>query len=117
VADKDAVKSAAQKLKMQAVLVTHLESEGSKEVYQPGPTGGQDRFDYYYRWIYGTAQMSGYYQKERYAKLVSKLYDTASEEVIWTGVSEHLDPKSAKEIINALAPEVIKGMREYKVIQ
>lgn len=115
--DKDTVKAAAQQQKMQAVLITHLESEGSKEVYQPGPTGGQDRFDYYYTWVYGTAQMSGYYKKEAYAKLISKLYDTATEEVIWTGVSEHIDPKSAKDIINALAPEVIKGMREDKVIQ
>jgi hypothetical protein len=117
VVDKDAVKAAAQKQKLQAVLITHLESEGSKEVYQPGPTGGQDRFDYYYRWVYGTAQMSGYYKKEKYAKLVSKLYDTASEEVIWTGVSEFIDPGSAKDIISTLAPEVIKGMREDKVIQ
>jgi len=115
--DKDRVKAAAQKQQMTAVLVTHLEGEGSKEVYQPGPTGGQDRFDYYYTWVYGAAQMTGYYKKEAYAKLVSKLYDTASGEVIWTGVSEFIDPKSAKDIINALAPEVIKGMREDKVIQ
>lgn len=115
--DKDTVKAAAQKQKMQAVLVTHLESEGSKEVYQPGPTGGSDMFDFYYARIYGTAQLTGYYTKEKYAKLVSKLYDTASGEVIWTGVSEFVDPKSAKEIIEALAPEVIKGMRDDKVIQ
>lgn len=117
VSDKDAVKAAAKKQKMQAVLVTHLESEGSKEVYQPGPTGGMGGFDNYYTRILGSAAMSGYYQKEKYAKLDSRLYDTASGEVIWTGVSEHLDPKSAKDIIKALAPEVIKGMREDKVIQ
>jgi len=115
--DKDAVKSAAKKQNMQAVFITHLESEGSKEVYQPGPTGGRDQFDYYYTWIYGTAEISGYYTKEKYAKLDSRLYNTETGEVIWTGVSEHLDPKSAKEIINALAPEVVKGMREDGVIQ
>lgn len=115
--DKDTVKAAAQQQKMQAVLITHLEQEGSKEVYQPGPTGGPDRFDFYYARVYGTAQTSGYYKKENYAKLISKLYDTATETVIWTGVSEHIDPKSAEDIINALAPEVIKGMREDKVIQ
>ena len=115
--DKDTVKTAAKQQNMQAVLVTHLESEGSKEVYQPGPTGGPDRFDYYYVRVFGTAQTSGYYKKQNYAKLISKLYDTASQEVIWTGVSEHIDPKSAKDIIKALAPEVIKGMREDRVIQ
>ncbi len=115
--DKDSVRDAAQQKKMQAVLVTHLSSEGEKEFYQPGPTGGEDRLDYYYARVYGSAQTSGYYKMEKYVKLISKLYDTESGEVIWTGVSEHVDPDSPNEIIDALAPEVIKGMREDRVIK
>ena len=115
--DKDAVKTAAEKQGMQAILVTHLSQEGEKDFYQPPATGGANGLSYYYSRVYNSVYVTGYYKKEKFVKLVSNLYDTASEEVIWTGVSQHIEPKSAKDIIGALAPKVIKGMRSDKVIR
>ena len=115
--EKNAIKTAAQKQGMQAVLVTHLSQEGEKDVYQPPATGGTGRLSYYYPRAYNSVHATGFYKKEKFAKLVTNLYDTASEEVIWTGVSQHIEPKSAKEMIGALAPKVIKGMRGERIIQ
>ena len=115
--DKDAVKAAAEKQGMQAILVTHLSQEGEKDFYQPPATGGSNALSYYYSRVYNSVYVTGYYKKEKFVKLVSNLYDAASEEEIWTGVSQHIEPKSAKDIISALAPKVIKGMRSDKVIR
>ena len=114
--EKNAVKAAAEKQGVQAILVTHLSQEGEKDFYQP-PATGSDRLSFYYSWAYRSVHSTGFYKKEKFVKLVTNLYDTASEEVIWTGVSQHVEPKSAKDIIDALAPKVIKGMREDRVIQ
>lgn len=115
--DDDAVKTAAENQGLQTVLVTHLSQEGAKDFYQPPATGSFNRLSYYYPRAYNSVHSTGYYKKEKYVKLVTNLYDTASEEVIWTGVSEHLEPKSAKDIIDALVPKVIKGMRKDRVIR
>ena len=114
--EKNAVKAAAEKQGVQAILVTHLSQEGEKDFYQP-PATGSDRLSFYYPWAYRSVHSTGFYKKEKFVKLVTNLYDTASEEVIWTGVSQHVEPKSAKDIIGALVPKVIKGMRKDKVIQ
>ena len=115
--EKDAVKTAAQKQGVQTVLVTHLTQEGEKDFYQPPATGGINRLSYYYPRAYNSVHSTGYYKKEKFVKLITNLYDTASEEVIWTGVSEHVEPKSAKDIVNALVPKVIEGMRKDRVIR
>ena len=112
--DKDIVKSAAKARSMETVLVTHLAASGEKKIYQPGPTGPSSRaryYGHYYPMVYGYTHSPGIYKKRKFVELVSNLYETASEKLIWTGVSESIDPQSAQEIIDSLVQQVIKDMR------
>ena len=119
--DKDTIKSAAKAESMKAVLVTHLEASGKKEVYQPSPTGpsrSNMNFGPYYDSVYySITQGSAIYKEKEYIKLVTNLYETSTEKLIWTGVSESINPKSTERIIEILVKEVIKDIRKENLIR
>ena len=118
--DKDTIKSAAVANSMETVLVTHLAGSGEKKVYQPaanGPSRSARYFGNYYPSIYSSARSSGMYKDRKFVKLVSNLYETSTEELVWGGVSESIDPKSAERISDTLVEKVIKDMRKNNLIK
>ena len=119
--DKDTIKSAAEAESMKAVLVTHLEASGKKKVYQPSPTGPSSNvmnFGLYYDSVYHNAeQLSGTYKKQEFVKLVTNIYETATEQLIWSGVSESINPKSDERIIETLVKDIIRKLHEKSLIK
>ena len=118
--NKDTIKSAAVAESMQAVLVTHLAGSGEKEVYQPGPTGPTRSARYFGNYIpsvYSSSYSMGAYKKQEFVKLISNLYETSTEKLIWTGVSESIDPESDKRIIETLVGKVIEDLRKNNLIK
>ncbi len=118
--NKDTIKSAAVEESMKAVLVTHLAGSGEKQVYQPGPTGppgSYRRFSNYIPSVYSSTYSMGAYKKQEYVKLISNLYETSTEKLIWTGASESIDPESDKSIIETLVGKVIEDLRKNNLIK
>jgi len=118
--DKDTIKSAAVENSMETVLVTHLAGSGDKRVYQPGPTGpsrSAGHFGNYYSFAVDSVYGSGTFKNQKFVKLVNNLYETSTEEQIWGGVSESIDPKSTERIIETLVEEIIKDMRKNNLIK
>ena len=59
----------------------------------------------------------GAYKKQEFVKLISNLYETSTEKLIWTGVSESIDPESDKSIIETLVGKVIEDLRKNNLIE
>ena len=118
--DKDTIKSTAVGKSMKAVLITHLEASGKKEIFIPGPTGPPGdarRFSNYIPTVYGSEYSLGGYQKKEFVKLITNLYETSTEKLLWTGASESIDPESDKSIIDELVVEVIVDLRKNNLIK
>ena len=118
--DKDTIKSAAVENSMETVLVTHLAASGNKKVYQPGPTGpgrSTRQFGNYYPFVVDSIHHPGRFKDRQFVKLVTNLYETSTEDQIWGGVSESIEPKSTERIIQTLVGEIIKDMRKNNLIK
>ena len=106
---------------MKGVLVTHLEASGKKEVYIPGPTGSPDssyrRFGNYIPHVVDSTYAIGAYKKQEFVKLITNLYETSTEKLLWTGASESIEPDSDKSIIDSLVEKVIEDLRKNNLIQ
>lgn len=118
--DKDTIKSAAVENAMETVLVTHLAASGDKKVYQPGPTGpsrSDRQFGNYYPFVVDSIHHPGRFKDKKFVKLVTNLYETSTEEQIWGGVSESIEPKSTQRIIDTLVEKIVKDMRRNNLIK
>jgi hypothetical protein len=108
--DIDTIRAEAQRLKMEAIFVTHFISVKDKSVFiHPSipPPPGENSFASYYR----SAQYSGRVEEKTDVRMKSNLYGTSTEKLIWSGSSETIDAKTVDELVESLAKVVIKNLR------
>ncbi len=55
--------------------------------------------------------------KETRVRLESRIYEFKSERLIWSTISESIDPKSTEEIVRQLSRKVVKSLRKNKVLK
>jgi hypothetical protein len=120
--DKETIKAAAQKTRVEAVLVTHLVGVEKKDVYvppisHPAPYGRHYQFDNYLRSVVDYVHEPGYYTQQEYVKLESNLFETGTEKMIWSTTSETIEPRSLGEVIDSLCKAVIKSLRDHHLIR
>lgn len=98
---RDIVVRAIEGQNMGAVLVTRLVGIKDKEVYKL-PAGYDDDRGYigYYNHAWKETN-TGYYSQYKIFTLETNLYDTASEQLIWSMQSEAMDASQPREIIEA----------------
>lgn len=119
--NKDTIKGQAEKLGVDAVLVTHLAGVEEKEDYVlptqtfiPGPQGHLGR---HYTRVYGYVHEPGYYVTHKYVRLENNLYEIKTEKLIWSSSSETINPESANEVIESLCKVVMKSLRDNGLIK
>lgn len=120
--NKDAVKSAAEKLGADAVLVTHLKAVEEKEEYMPPvytniPDPYNQNLGRHYSRVYGYVHEPGYYVTHKYVRLENNLYEIKTEKLIWSSSSETINPESANEVIESLGKVVMKSLRDNGLIK
>ncbi|MBW1841188.1 MAG: hypothetical protein JRI75_05285 [Deltaproteobacteria bacterium] len=117
---KEIIKSAAAKHGMETVLITHLAGIDEKEVYYPGShdpmSPGIADFGSFYADAFTATYTPGRYATHKYVRLASSLYDVETEKLIWFAQSQHVDPKSVNEMIEALGKAVMKSLRSNNLI-
>lgn len=114
--DVDTIRAEAQRLKMEAIFVTHFVSIKDKSVFlHPSipPPPGEGSFASYY----SSAQYSGRDEEETNVRLKSNLYETSTEKLIWSVSSETIDADTVDELVDSLAKVVIKNLRQDNLIQ
>ncbi len=112
------IKAVISDIKFDSVLVTHLVGVSEKEVYHPGVyrmdtnRGFYDYYGHVERYIYEP----GYYTRHKKVKLETNLYDTQTEQLVWSMQSETMNPNSEKSLIDAKIEVVVKRLKMQKLI-
>ncbi|MDH3219209.1 MAG: hypothetical protein OEO19_06705 [Gammaproteobacteria bacterium] len=123
ISSKDALDAAIRSQSMGAVLVTRVIGIEEISTYTP-PTYTYTplTFDRHYRdyhsYFNHAVQVAtpGYWDKYEVLKLESNLYDSASQQLIWSIQSESFDPRSATQLIDDQITVAIKSLRNTGLI-
>ena len=103
-----------------AIFTVTLKDQESETRYVPGTTsyytpmnyGYYGRFNNYYNTVYPMTYDPGYYTEDKIYYLESNLYDTNTEELIWSAQSKTVNPGDvasfAKGYTKAMIKELIK---------
>jgi predicted GNAT family acetyltransferase len=98
---RETVEAAIEGQGFDGVLVTRL--LGVEEVEEYQPPVNYDHYRSYHRYYQRSLDYSspGYYRKYKILKLETNLYDTATQELIWSMQSETIDPSAPQDVIEA----------------
>jgi hypothetical protein len=123
ISSKDTLDAAIREQSMDAVLVTRVIGIEEIQTYTP-PTYTQTPSSYnrhyrdYYSYFNHAAQVStpAYWDKYEVLKLESNLYDSATQQLVWSIQSESFDPRSATQLIDDQISVAIKSLRNTGLI-
>lgn len=112
------IKAVIEDIKFDAVLVTHLVGETEKKVYHPSVYRMDTHrgFYDYYDHVGGYVYEPGYYTRHQLVILETNLYDTQTEQLVWSMQSESMNPNSEKGLIVAKIKTVIKKLKAQGLI-
>ena len=123
ISSKDALDAAIRAQSMDSVLVTRVIGVEEIDTYTPPTyTHTPSTFDRHYRDYHSyfnhavRVATPGYWDKYEVLKLESNLYDSASQQLIWSIQSESFDPRSATQLIDDQITVAIKSLRNTGLI-
>ena len=107
----DSILAQLQTVNAEALLVTHALGVNNESVYHPPrmesvPHTYYDSFSGYYRTVYRYVHVPGYTSNHVVVRLETNLYDSATQELLWSAQSKSIDPASLEKLISELASEV-----------
>jgi hypothetical protein len=104
-----------------SVIITSLQAIDKKQRTVPArvdyrPTMGHGYYGYY-RSSYQAVYQPAYTVTDTIVRLETRLYAAATEEMVWGGITESLNPDSIDEIIKETAEVIGSDMREHGLIK
>jgi len=121
-ADEATLKQAVKESGANLAAVTRLIAVDKETSYVPGmsyytPAPAYYGMYGYYNSSYAMVHDPGYYQENTIVKLETNVYDVATEKLVWSGVTETLNPETAQDVANSVAYKVTEDMVKSKVIR
>jgi hypothetical protein len=121
-ADEATLKQAVRESGANLVAVTRLLAVDKEQQYVPGmsyytPAPAYYGMYGYYNSSYAMVHDPGYYQENTIVKLETNVYDVATEKLVWSGVTETLNPETAQDVANSVAYTVTEDMVKAKVLR
>jgi len=115
---KDAIVSKVTEMNIDAVLITRLVARKTVESYVQGsnyyrPPSHYNGWNSYYSRSYN----QGYVIKDEVVVLETNLYDTATEQIIWSAMSETFKGGSETVLIKDFIKLLVKNMSENKLLK
>ena len=103
-------------LNVDAVIVSRLVGINESRDYKSGYLYSVPFNNYYgfYGYYYAGIQYansSGYLSKNVVVVLETNIYDTKDEKLIWSGISETVDPDKASDVINSFGKELVSKLK------
>jgi hypothetical protein len=116
--DGNVVKAVADKLQMQTVMVVHYRGEERKMQDPKKPDIGPDynAMPSYIPSVYRYVNRTDYAPMNSYLLLECNLYETKSQELIWTGHSELLNITNFNQLTDDLADLVVAQLKKDGLI-
>jgi hypothetical protein len=118
--DKDTVETKIKTLGVGAVLVTRLVDIKKETDYVP--TTGYPSRSYQNDWYggysrrYRSVNSPGYYAQYEVVKLETTIYDTQTEKLIWSALSDTVLEDSVKVAIESVIKAIIKSLSDNQLI-
>ena len=123
ISSKDTLEAAIRAQSMNSVLVTRVIGVEEINTYTPPtytytPSNLNRHYQDYHSYFNHAVQVAtpGYWDKFDVLKLESNLYDSASQQLIWSVQSESFDPRSATQLIDDQITVAIKSLRNTGLI-
>ena len=119
--DSSAFKTQVHNSGADLLAVSRLVDVEKEQVYVPGSTyytpapAYYGYYGYYYS-SYGMVSTPGYYQESKVYSLETNVYDVATEKLVWSGLTETVDPATALDGANSVIAVIINDMLERKII-
>jgi hypothetical protein len=112
------IRSTIAEIKFDSVLFTHLVGVEEEDVYHPPSYSTHPyRGMYgYHGYVRGYVYEPGYYTRHQTVRLETILYDTETEQIVWSMQSETLNPNSEKALIDAKIKAVIQRLKSQGLI-
>ncbi len=117
--DEVKVNTKIKTLGVGAVLVTRVVNRKKEKEYVPAadPKHGRRRGWYgQYSRGYGYATSPGYYTEYEVVNLETKIYDTKTEKLIWSGLSDTILRGSIEQEIKSVIKAIIKSLSSNQLI-
>lgn len=118
--DKASVQSKIETLGVGAVLVTRLVDIKKERDFVPtsGYPTSYYKNDWYrgYTRSYGSIDVPGYYAQYEVVTLETNIYDTQTEKLIWSGLSDTVLEDSVKVAIESVIKAIIKKLSDDQLI-
>jgi hypothetical protein len=115
--DSSAFEKYFKDLHVDAVVVSRLLGVDKKRDYQSGYLYTVP-FSYYYGFysFYYTgiayANSSGYLSQDVVVVLETNIYETTNKKLIWSGISETLDPNKPSDVINSFGDALVSKLKK-----
>jgi hypothetical protein len=121
-ADEPGMKQLIQDSGANLVAVTRLLAVDKEHQYVPGttyytPAPGYYGMYGYYHSSYAVVHNPGYIQENTIVKLETNVYDVATQRLVWSGVTETLNPETPQDVANSVAWKLVEDMAASKVIR
>jgi hypothetical protein len=104
------------------VLTSRLISVDDEQEYVPGTAYsypsyyGGGWYPYYYR-TYDTVYTPGYVVSYKVVSLETTLHDVETEQLVWSGVSQTVDPSSVNQAIHSITDKVASDLRAAGIVK
>ena len=105
-----------KELNLDAVVVSRLVGINQERDYKAGYlytipfTSYYGFYGYYYAGI-AYANSGGYMSKNVVVVLETNIYETTGKKLIWSGISETVDPDKASDVINSFGDELVSKLK------
>jgi len=121
-ADESTLKQDIKDSGANLVAVTRLIAVDKEQQYVPGatyytPAPGYYGMYGYYSSSYGVVNEPGYMVENTIVKLETNVYDVATEKLVWSGLTETLNPETAQDAANSAVYTLVENMVATKVIR
>jgi len=121
--DLDYLKTQIREFKIDAVIVSRLVRVETSTTYIPGqayvvPYPYYSSFYGYYGAVYPVVYSPDYLREDTTVRVETNVYATSTGEgeLVWTGVSDTFNPRSADKVIQGLSKLLVKELKKESVL-
>lgn len=122
--DLNYLKTQVKAFKIDAIIVSRLVKVDKQTTYIPGsayvlPYPYYSSFYGYYGAVYPVVYSPDYLREDTTVRVETNVYAVTSGEgeLVWTGVSDTFNPKSADKVIEGLSKLLVKELQKENVLQ